>query len=141
MCVRAKLLQSRLTLYNLWTVVHKAPLSMGFSKQEYWRGFPFPSPGDRLNPGTEPASPVSPILQADSLPLSHQGSPGGLQSRKVFSHHPGGRGLEIKVSAALVSSGASFLACRWLPWCSQGGSLYAGLHIQISCSQEEGGMN
>ena len=43
----------------------QAPLSMGFSRQEYWSGLPFPSPGDLLNPGMEPRSPE---LQADSLP-------------------------------------------------------------------------
>ena len=41
-----------------WTVAHQAPLSMEFSRQEYWSGLPFPSPGDLPNPGTEPASPV-----------------------------------------------------------------------------------
>ena len=37
---------------TLWTVAHQAPLFMGFSRQEYWSGLPFPSPGDLLNPGT-----------------------------------------------------------------------------------------
>ena len=50
-----------------WTVAHPAPLSMGFPRQEYWSGLPFPSPGDHPNPGTEPRSPA---LQADSLLLS-----------------------------------------------------------------------
>ena len=49
-----------------------APL-MGFSRQEYWSGLPFP-PGDLPNPGIEPTSPVSPNWQADSLPLSQLGS-------------------------------------------------------------------
>ena len=40
-----------------WTVAHQAPLSMGFSRQEYWSGLPFPSPGDLPNPGIEPGSP------------------------------------------------------------------------------------
>ena len=39
-----------------WTVAHQAPLSMGFSRQEYWNGLSFPSPGDLLYPGIEPAS-------------------------------------------------------------------------------------
>ena len=43
----------------------QAPLSMGFSRQEYWSGSPFPSPGDLPDPGIEPASPA---LQADDLP-------------------------------------------------------------------------
>ena len=41
-----------------WTVAHQAPLSMGFPRQEYWGGFPFPSPGDLPNPGIEPMSPA-----------------------------------------------------------------------------------
>ena len=43
---------------TLWTVVHQAPLSMGFSRQEFWSGLPFPPPGDLPNPGIEPASPA-----------------------------------------------------------------------------------
>ena len=46
-----------------WTTADQAPLSMGFSRQEYWSGLPFPSPGDLPNPGIEPRSPA---LQADS---------------------------------------------------------------------------
>ena len=53
------------TLATPWTIAHQAPLSMGFSRQEYWSGLPFPSPGDLPNPGIEPRSPA---LQADSLP-------------------------------------------------------------------------
>ena len=41
-----------------WTVAHQAPLFVEFPRQEYWSGFPFPSPGDLLDPGTEPASPA-----------------------------------------------------------------------------------
>ena len=48
-----------------WTVAHQAPPSMGFSRQEYWSGLPFPSPGDLPDPGIEPGSPT---LQADALP-------------------------------------------------------------------------
>ena len=43
---------------TLWTVAHQSPLSMEFSRQEYWSGLPFPSPGDLPDPGIEPASPV-----------------------------------------------------------------------------------
>ena len=56
-----------------WTVAHQDPVSMKFPRQEYWSGLPFPPPGDCPNPGIEPKFPVSPELQADSLPLS-QGS-------------------------------------------------------------------
>ena len=52
-----------------WTRAHQAPLSVGFSKQEYWSGLPFYSPGDLPNAGIKPESPVSPALQADALPL------------------------------------------------------------------------
>ena len=45
-----------------WTVDHQAPLSMGFPRQEYWNGFPFPSPEDLPNPGIKSKSPVSPTL-------------------------------------------------------------------------------
>ena len=57
--------QSCPTIGNPWPVAHQAPLAMGFSRQEYWSGSPFPSPEDLPNPGDEPRSPV---LQADSLP-------------------------------------------------------------------------
>ena len=60
------------TFETPWTVAHQAPLSMEFFRQEYWSGLPFPSPGDLPDPRIETASPA---LQADSLPLSHQGSP------------------------------------------------------------------
>ena len=60
---------------TLCTVVHQAPLSVGFSRQEYWSGLPRPAPGDLPNPGTDPMSPVAPALLVDSLPLSHQRSP------------------------------------------------------------------
>ena len=50
--------QSCPTFVTPWTVALWAPLSMGFSRQEYWSGLPFPSPGDLPNPGTEPASPA-----------------------------------------------------------------------------------
>ena len=53
-----------------WTAAHQAPLSMGFSRQEYWSGLPFPSPRDLPNPGIEPGSPA---LQADTLPSEPPG--------------------------------------------------------------------
>ena len=53
-----------------WTVAYQASLSMEFSRQEYWSGLPFPSPGDFPDPGIEPGSPV---LQADALPSEPPG--------------------------------------------------------------------
>ena len=55
-----------------WTVACQASLSMGFSRQEYWSGLPFPPPGDVPDPGTELRSPA---LQADSFPTELQGKP------------------------------------------------------------------
>jgi len=54
-----------------WTVVHQAPLSMEFSRQEYGSGLPFPPPGDLPDPGIEPGSPT---LQADTLPSEPPGN-------------------------------------------------------------------
>ena len=66
---------SRIWLFAaLWTVAHQTPLSMEFSRQEYWSGLSFPSPGDLPNPGIEPESLVSPALAADFVPLHHLGS-------------------------------------------------------------------
>ena len=56
---------------TLWTVACQSPLSMGFSRQEYWSGLPFPSPGALPDPGIEP---VSSAWRVDSLPLCHLGS-------------------------------------------------------------------
>ena len=60
---------------TLWTVACETPLSMGFFCQEYCSGLPLPTPGDLPSPGIEPTYSASPALQADSLPLSHRGSP------------------------------------------------------------------
>ena len=58
-----------------WTIASQAPLSMGFSRQEYWSGLPCPPPRDFPDPGIQPASPVSPELQVDSLLQSHRRNP------------------------------------------------------------------
>ena len=56
-----------------WAVAHQGPLSMGFSRQEYWSRLPFPSSGDLPNPGIEPESLTSPALAGCSLPLTPPG--------------------------------------------------------------------
>ena len=58
-----------------WTVVRQAPLSMGFSRQGYWSGLPFPSTGDVPNPGTEPECPASLALAGGSFTTEPLGSP------------------------------------------------------------------
>ena len=57
-----------------YSPAHQAPLSMGFFKEAYWSGLPFPPPVFLPDPGIKPKSPESPALQVDSLPPSHQGS-------------------------------------------------------------------
>ena len=65
---------SRVRLFATpWTVAHQASLSVGFTRQEYWSGLPFPTPGDLPDPGIEPRSPA---LQAeDALPSEPPGKP------------------------------------------------------------------
>ena len=60
------------SLQPFWNVVHQAPVSMGFSRQDYWSGLPCPPPEDFPNPGI---GPWSPTLQADSLPSELPGKP------------------------------------------------------------------
>ena len=70
---------SRVQLFATpWTVALWAPPSMGFSRQEYWSGLPFPSAGDLPYPGIEPRSPA---LQADALPSEPPGKP----PKKIFT--------------------------------------------------------
>ena len=78
--VKVKLL-SRVQLFATpWTVTYQAPLSMGFSRQEYWSGLPFPSPGDLPDPGIEPRSPA---LQADTLTSEPPGKPYSTTKKNV----------------------------------------------------------
>ena len=59
---------SRVLLFEiLWTLAYQTPLSMGFSKQEYWNGLPYPPPGDLPDPGIELASLMSPALAGQVL--------------------------------------------------------------------------
>ena len=92
-----------------WTVAHQASLSMKFSRQEYWSGLPFPSPGDLPDPGIEPRSPS---LQADSLPSEPPGKFMNIKIKVVYDqeHHTQvtGSGPEWPVwifSPNLLSSG------------------------------------
>ena len=71
--------KSCLTLVIPWTC--QAPLSMGFSRQEYWSGLPFPSPGDLPNPGIESRPPT---LQVDSLPAEPKGKPKNTGMGNIF---------------------------------------------------------
>ena len=75
---------------TLWTVASQAPLSIGFSRQEYWNGLPFPSPGDLPNPGIKPRPSA---LQVDSLPSKPPEKP----------HNKSPQNLEAKVNTNFLS--------------------------------------
>ena len=64
-----------------WTVARQAPLFMGFPRQEYWSGLPFPPPGDLPDPGIIP---LSPALHADSLPSKPPGKPNPIVSITIY---------------------------------------------------------
>ena len=74
-------LLSRVWLFATpWTVACQSPLSIGFSRQEYWSGLPFPSPGDLPNPGIKPGSPS---LQADALSSEPPGKPPNILHNRI----------------------------------------------------------
>ena len=86
MKVKVKSLSCVQLFVTPWTVAYQALPSMGFSRQEYWSGLPFLSPGDLPNPGIEPGSPA---LQTDALPSEppEKGSnPGLLHCRQSLDH-------------------------------------------------------
>ena len=70
--MKVKSLVHVLLFVTLWTVAYQAPPSMGFSRQEYWLGLPFPSPEDLPDPGIKPRSPA---LEADTLTSEIPGKP------------------------------------------------------------------
>ena len=87
-----------------WTATHQAPLSMGFSRQEYWSGLPFPSPRNLPDPGIEPRSPA---LVVDSLPPETSGKPpktGVWSSEDQRGGMGRGRGGAISCCAMLCNS-------------------------------------
>ena len=74
-CVIAKLLQTRPTVCNLMDYSPPPPLSMGFTKLEYWSGLPSLPPGALSDPGIEPRSPLSPALAGGYLTTEPPGKP------------------------------------------------------------------
>ena len=73
-CV-CSIIQSWSNLETPWTVAHQAPLSMEFSRQEYWSALPFPTPGDLPNPGIEPAFLSSPEMAGGFFTTVPSGKP------------------------------------------------------------------
>ena len=97
-----------------WTVAHQAPLSMGFSRQEYWSGLLCPPPGDLLDPGIEPASVTPPALQADFLFSEPPGKPSGKEFTSLWVR-PVGQEDPLEEGTATHSS---ILAWK-IPWTEQ----------------------
>ena len=80
-------LLSRVQLFaTSWTVAHRAPLSMGFFRQEYWSGVPFPIPGDLPDPGIETVSPVSPALAGRLFTTVPPGKPHSVIDTYIYEH-------------------------------------------------------
>ena len=92
-----------------WTVACQAPLSMAFSRQEYWSGLPCPPPGDLLYPGIESKTPS---LQVDSYHLSHKGSPRILE----WVAYPYSRGPSWPRNQTRVSCIAGRFFTSWATW-------------------------
>ena len=94
---------------SLWTVARQAPLSMGFSRQEYWNGLPCPSPGDLPNPGIEPAFLMSPALAGRFLTTSATWE--ALWASALISNHAHPVYISHLVSTVLSMIGNQFLVC------------------------------
>ena len=98
--------QSCPTLVTPLTGACQAPLSMGFFRQEYWSGLPFPSPGDIPDLGIEPRSPA---LQADSLPTG--GGVGGRRYKNKKANRTGSKSGMIK-----INGGSNWIHFAMAPW-------------------------
>ena len=93
---------SRVRLFATpWTVAHQAPLSTGFSRQEYWSRLPFPPPRDLIDSGIKPVSPAS---QVDSFTTEPPGKP-----------HPGLEMFDNLLKTTLVTSGKDSYTNIWIP--------------------------
>ena len=101
-CLLNRLIHVRL-FATLSTVAHQAPLSMRFSRQEYWNGLPFPPPGDLPDPGIEPTSPA---LQADFLPSESPGKPFNARGPGSMPG-PGTMRVKLKTKEGLTEPGNS----------------------------------
>ena len=80
-----------------WTDPTQAPPSMEFPRQKYWSGLPFPSPGDLPDPGIEP---MSPALQADTLPSEPSGKPNTLITQYSINRRQPERNLKVLMTTA-----------------------------------------
>ena len=97
---------SRVRLFATpWTVAHQAPLSMGFTRKEYWSGLPFPSPEDHPDPEIEPRSPA---LQADALTSEPPRKPDTEPLAKIHEPYPSNMEIKSGQSDALNLEGDKF---------------------------------
>ena len=95
-----------------WTVACQVHMFVGFPRQEYWSGLPFPPQGDLSDPGIKPESPASPALAVDSLPWSHLGIPTvddrkGLKWRTISLKFP--QNTESKIGNVISHEGGGKL--------------------------------
>ena len=77
--------QSCLILSTPWTIVHQAPLSVEFSRQEYWSGLPFPLPGNFPNPEIKLTSPESPVLAGGVFTTDPPGKPPTHTQTRIYT--------------------------------------------------------
>ena len=115
-----KLLSGVRLFATLCTVAHQAPLSVGFSRQEYWSGLPCSPPGDLPNPGTEPASLTSPALAGRFLPLAPPGKPVLIPAPSILPSGLDG-GLRHRASGLRRWTGV----CRIRLWCRHRTGIWA----------------
>ena len=114
---------SRVWLFAVpWTVAHQAPLSMGFSRQEYWSALPFPFPGNLSNPGIEPTFLMSPALAGEFFTTNTTW--GALQWMWGISK------LELLADSCLPETSWHYgylnqtAVCLWRIWCRAGNSIF-----------------
>ena len=126
-CMCASMLSHVQLFVTSVTAVHQAPLSMRFSRQEYWIGLPFPPPGDLPDPGIEPISPVSPALAGWFFTTKAPVKPllSDLDSHKVTNTKWDWEDKSSKMSKCFVSKGPAIpieriLELNWTSLCING---------------------
>ena len=110
-CVRARPRSVLSDSATPWTVACQAPLSVRFSRQEYWSGFPFTPPGDLPDAGIKPVSPVSPALAAGLFITVLPGEHLQASSHPGAAQHHGARQLEFKSRPCHLRAGAPPVTC------------------------------
>ena len=131
-----------------WTIAYQAPSSVGFSRQEYWSGLPFPSPGDLPDPGIEPRSPA---LEADALTSEPPGKP-NWSSQGDINFHPviqdvhkgasmGGGGARSGLVGRNQHLSAVCIYSRWSKYVGQNmASLMGSAGKESSCNAGDPGL-